>query len=114
MKRLAIALALCLFLVTGSSTGVVGAPPEGADMRLGPWFESLRQPGTGMSCCSISDCRPVDSRVGPDGYEAWIDNNWLPVPANRFLQSQPNPLGRAVACYMPVLGIMCFVRPTEA
>ncbi len=42
------------------------APPENADPALAPWFQSLRQPETGMSCCDIADCRPTEYRTVGD------------------------------------------------
>src|SRR5579883_2224683 len=49
------------------------APPENADPALAPWFQSLEVPGTNhSSCCSQSDCRPVDYRVVNDYYEALL------------------------------------------
>lgn len=89
------------------------APPPDADPSLAPWFQSLRQPGTGILCCSLSDCRATSSRTTPGGYEALIDNRWLPVPPNRVLEHTPNPTGRAIVCYLPGQGILCFVRPAE-
>jgi hypothetical protein len=90
------------------------APPENADPSLAPWFQTLLQPGTGVSCCSITDCRPVDSRVGPAGYEVFLEEEWQAVPADKILNGKHNPLGRAVVCSSPAMGILCFVRPTEA
>ncbi|HUK60805.1 MAG TPA: hypothetical protein VLV50_16355 [Stellaceae bacterium] len=89
------------------------APPSGADSFLAPWFQSLRQPGTGISCCSIADCRQTQYRTGSDGYEALIDNKWIAVPREKVLDHTENPTGRAVVCYLPGLGVMCFVRPSE-
>jgi hypothetical protein len=89
------------------------APPENADPALAPWFQSLRQPETGMSCCDIADCRPTEYRTVGDSYEAWVDNKWMAVPARRVLQRADNPVGRAVVCWTPQRGIMCFVRGTE-
>jgi hypothetical protein len=89
------------------------APPPDADPSLAPWFQSLRQPGTGILCCSLSDCRATSSRMTASGYEALIDNRWLPVPSNRVLEHTPNPTGRAIVCYLPGQGILCFVRPSE-
>jgi len=91
-----------------------GAPPENADSSLAPWFESLKQPGTRVGCCSVADCRPVDSRIVEDHYEALIAGRWMRVPPGRVLDHVPNPIGRAVACWTPSYGILCFVRPTEA
>jgi len=91
-----------------------GQPPEGADPSLAPWFQSLHQPGTGVSCCSIADCRQTDYRTNGYGYEALIDGAWLVVPSEKVLHRVDNPTGRAVVCYMPGRGIMCFVTPEES
>lgn len=89
-------------------------PPANADMSLAPWFRSLRQPGTGMSCCSIADCRPTDFRIHNGHYEAKVSGHWRHVPADTILKRADNPTGRAVVCYTPYLGIMCFIRGPEA
>lgn len=88
-------------------------PPEGADMSLAPWYQSLKQPGSGAGCCSIADCRPVKSRVVTDHYEILIDEKWVAVPPDKILDHQSNPTGSAVACWTPYLGVLCFIRPTE-
>jgi hypothetical protein len=82
-------------------------------MSLAPWFQGLRQPGTGISCCSIADCRPTDFRTQGDHYEAMIDGQWHQVPTATILERMDNPTGRAVVCYTPTRGIMCFVRGPE-
>src|SRR5215469_16074808 len=46
------------------SRATLAAPPDNPDPALAPWFESLKQPGTGASCCSIADCRTAH-RGGP-------------------------------------------------
>ena len=50
------------------SQAAVAAPPDSPDPAVAPWFESLKQPGTGASGCSIADCRTVDFRQDRDGY----------------------------------------------
>jgi hypothetical protein len=114
MRRVLTVLASVMVLSLIVLGSVWSAPPQNADPTLAPWFNSLRQPGTGVSCCSIADCRPVDYRGGPGGYEVWIDNSWHPVPADKVLDGKDNPIGRAVVCYTPALGVLCFVRGTEA
>src|SRR5271165_6605648 len=89
------------------------APPPDADPSLAPWFNSLQQPGSGISCCSIADCRPVDYRVVGDHYEVFIQGQWLPVPPDKVLTRADNPTGRAVVCWTKVNGILCFVRGPE-
>jgi hypothetical protein len=96
------------------SVPALAAPPANADPSLAPWFQSLRQPGTGTSCCSIADCRMTEYRTTRSGYEALVGKKWLPVPPDRVLQHTTNPTGRAIVCYLPGEGILCFVRPAES
>jgi len=106
----------CALLLAGallSSAGIAHAtPPENADPELAPWFQGLKAPN-GSSCCSIADCRMTDYRNNGTGYEAMVDGRWMTVPEERVLDHIPNPTGRAVVCYAPALGILCFVRPDE-
>jgi hypothetical protein len=95
------------------------APPDNADPRLRDWFQGLRQPFSGAPCCSIADCRRTEARQGADGWEVLIDDNfgvrisfWAPVPRNKVLKIE-NPTGQAVACFIPSVGVMCFVPPPE-
>jgi hypothetical protein len=89
---------------------VQAAPPENADPTLAPWFEGLRQPGTGISCCSIADCRTADYRIAHDHYEAFVEGLWRDVPPDRVLHRDDNPTGRAVVCWTPATGVMCFIK----
>lgn len=96
------------------------APPANADPALAPWFKSLRDK-SGMQCCSIADCRPTDYRSAGDGYEVLIQRpefdiaepTWTPVPQDKVLERTDNPVGRAVVCWTPFRGVLCFVRGTE-
>src|SRR5690242_4375759 len=88
----------------------LGAPPPDADPNLAPWFRGLRAPGTGTSCCSIADCRPVESRIIGDHYEVFVEGKWLRVPPDLILNRTDNPTGHAVVCWTPTAGILCFVR----
>jgi hypothetical protein len=98
------------FATLGLATAARAAPPPDADPALAPWFNSLRQPGSGMSCCSIADCRPVDYRTVDNHYEAYIEGEWRPVPPDKVITRADNPTGRAVVCWTRLSGIMCFVR----
>ena len=109
-RRLLLAMATAALL---SASRIEAAPPENADPALAPWFQSLLQPRTGVSCCSISDCRPADSRVRDGRYEVFIDDRWMPVPPEKVLERKDNPTGRPIVCYTPQAGIMCFVRGIE-
>ena len=90
------------------------APPENADPALHGWFESLKQPGSGVSCCSIADCRPVEYRLVAEGYEAYLDAKWVHVPDDRVLHGTSNPMARGIVCRSPISGtILCFVPASE-
>ncbi|MBI3699840.1 MAG: hypothetical protein HY242_05265 [Afipia sp.] len=116
--RILLAIAATLTL---SSLPARSAPPDNPDPALAPWFKSLKQPGTGAECCSISDCRPVEMRQDSEGYEVKIDQQWhlsaafwLRVPANRILREHSNPTGKGILCFTPEAGILCFVPPPES
>jgi hypothetical protein len=103
----------CLVGSLMTATPLRAAPPPDADPTMAPWFNSLRQPGSGISCCSIADCRPVDYRTVGDHYEAFIDGEWRAVPPEKVITRADNPTGRAVVCWTKLSGIMCFVRGPE-
>jgi hypothetical protein len=103
------------------SRAAAAAAPDSPDPALAPWFESLKQPGTGAPCCSVADCRTVEFRQDRDGYEVLIDGRWrmsapfwLRVPSNRIIDRTDNPTNRGVVCFTPEAGILCFVRPAES
>ncbi len=43
----------------------------GQSQDRGSWFKSLKQPGTGYSCCDISDCRRAEAD--------WREGQWWAV-----------------------------------
>lgn len=100
----------------------VARPPPGADPSLAPWFRSLKQPANGFGCCSDADCRTVDYRINGDHYEVFIKrgddaesfpagtDKWVTVPPDTILRHISNPTGRAVACWIPPVGVLCFVE----
>lgn len=111
------ALFLCcasILTATFMAATARAAPPPDADPALAPWFRSLQQPRTGISCCSVVDCRRVDSRLAGDHYEVLIDGVWKPVPPETVLDRSDNPTGRAVVCYTPARGVMCFIKAPDS
>jgi hypothetical protein len=110
MQRFALAACLVFAAAFALDGSARAASPVATDPSLSPWFEDLRQPGTGRSCCSIADCRPVDYRIVENHYEAYIEDQWMTVPPEKILHRFDNPTGRAVVCWTPALGIMCFVE----
>ncbi|MEA2775714.1 MAG: hypothetical protein QOF90_1120 [Acetobacteraceae bacterium] len=110
-------------LLTGSPITVRAAPPTDADPNLTPWFRSLRQPQTNLSCCDRSDCRTVRYRIVDGHFQAFIGGEfsrwqnppyaWVDVPDNNVLHRHDNPTGEGVACWAGAQ-VICFVEGTGA
>ncbi len=114
-KRVKIALAAtagCALAATARA-----APPPQTDPAFAHWFELLRRPDGGGSCCSItSDCRVTEFRRRGDHYQALYAGAWIDVPESAILHRRDNPLGRAVLCAMNsgrAVHVFCFVPGTE-
>lgn len=103
MKRLALA-ALLLALPALAHDG---------DDARSSYLGSLVSPQTGGSCCSMLDCLETEWRSGPAGYEALTADGWVAVPAEVVIRNRPHPEGRAVLCWTPTRGVMCFVPGIE-
>jgi hypothetical protein len=89
---------------------ILALPAQAAD--LSDWFKSLKRPGTGISCCDVSDCRGLDEsdvRIVDGAYQVFVEGDWRPVPDHNVLQGQANLLRKPMACYRPDLGVMCFL-----
>ena len=72
---------------------IAGATPACAQDHHGHaqhhenFYLHLKQPGTNMSCCNNSDCRPADHRVQADGtIQFKVAGRWLTVPADRTME----------------------------
>ncbi len=117
---------LGFILVLAIVLGVTLAFAHPSDDADAQWFMSLQRPDTGTTCCSgpgnpNPDCLTVKARQTADGYEVLIDERfpgrqraeWERVPPQKILQHSPNPTGSAVACWLPSIGVLCFVRGAE-
>ncbi|MDB5398567.1 MAG: hypothetical protein QOF70_5294 [Acetobacteraceae bacterium] len=110
-------------LIYGFPTSLRAAPPPGADPDLAPWFRSLRQPNTDLSCCDRADCRTVQYRIIDGHFQAFIGGEfarwqnppyaWVDVPDGSVLHRHDNPTGEGVACWAG-MRIICFVEGTGA
>ena len=79
------------------------------------WYQGLKQPGTGFSCCNGStngvegDCRPTRAYLNDDGnWYALLDGNWIPVPP-RVVLKQLAPDGSSHICASKSGLIYCFL-----
>lgn len=98
---------LWLGFIAGTAPGVRAEGPSPGD-----WYRSLIQPGTGASCCDISDCAPATARLTASG---WVvvtkEGRALPVPPAVILPDV-EPLD-GISAYACIFGgrVRCFVRP---
>lgn len=117
MKLFGLLLLLASIAAFSAMPGAYGRPPPDADLRMAPWFQSLRNPVTGLSCCGQSDGHVLSDsqwRIGRDGYEIRVRGRWEPVPPEAILNGVDNPTGGVVAFFPPDGNpIYCFVREAE-
>jgi predicted RNA binding protein YcfA (HicA-like mRNA interferase family) len=95
-----------VFLAHASRARDSEHPPGMAPTATGRWYQSL-QDIKGNECCAIADCRPViahfkDSRwevlVTKETWGPLAPDSWLPVPAEKLINRDDNPIGKSVAC----------------
>ena len=79
------------------------------------WYQELKQPGTGMSCCNGTingvegDCRPTRAYLNDDGqWYALVEGRWILVPP-RVVLKQLAPDGRSHVCANKNGMIYCFL-----
>lgn len=110
-------IALAVFALLMAYSLADEAEAVARDPSRGAWFQSLRMPTSGKSCCDISDCRQTEARQNVDGsWTAIVNGEWRPIPADRVLQQPVSIDGEAYVCNAPDVGfatgvIYCFVPP---
>ena len=79
------------------------------------WYQQLKQPGTGFSCCNGTtnvvegDCRPTRAYLNDDAnWYALLDGRWVPVPP-RVVLKQLAPDGSSHICASKSGLIYCFL-----
>jgi len=109
-------LAAALLPAHAEERGGPGATAIANGESRGAWFESLKQPGSGLSCCDISDCRRTEAewRGGNDGkWWATVNGIWTPIPHDKELTKRSID-GDAYVCASPNRYVYCFVKPNLA
>lgn len=103
MIRLLVTYGLA-FATVGGLTAVASSEDRGA------WFKSLRQPGTGMSCCDIADCHRTVADWREGQWWAIVEGAWTPIPPAKELKKLSLD-GEAYVCSGTARTIFCFVPP---
>lgn len=78
-----IAAFVCAF---GVASSALAHDPAGHARHHDELYKSLKQPGTGMSCCNNMDCRPVPHRITATGVEFFVHGRWLTPPASKLIE----------------------------
>lgn len=73
------------------------------DPTRGKWFESLKQPGLGTSCCNLTDCHQTQARQLPD--QTWRailhdykGDRWVAIPPDKVVKRPLSVDGEAYIC----------------
>ncbi len=99
---------LLIFLLVGVSPALAG--------DRGDWFASLKQNGSGISCCDVSDCHATEAEWRRNHWYAVVSEKWTPVPPESVLQTPRSLDGEAYVCNSaetpssPAF-IYCFIPP---
>jgi len=87
---------------------------QAGDSSRSEWFRSLKQPGSGFSCCDISDCRRTEAEWRGEGWAALSrvpGKGWVSVPRDKVLEQPKSLDGDAYLCELPNAKVLCFVPP---
>lgn len=124
MRLIALSMAT-LFLLAGAASAQSNHHNQGGHRGMGhaenhDWYQMLKQPGTGYSCCNgeikgangvvvEGDCRPTRAYQNDDGtWQALINGRWTPVPPRVVLQTLA-PDGSSHVCANKSGMIFCFI-----
>ncbi len=85
--------------------------------KLHPWYQSLKSPRTGYSCCSSMDCRAAPEAKFENGHWSVVVNGArVSVPTDLVIrpESTENPTVEAHVChYAYGHDVLCFVPPSS-
>lgn len=115
LERTMIALAWAVALsVLGAGRPALPYWDGGGNGEHAAWFNSLKQPGTAISCCGTGDAFRVASyKVDGDHYAARLtDGRTIPIPNERMLR-EANPIGEAIVFIDGSGKVLCFVKAPE-
>lgn len=106
-------LTLLVLLVLMTARSSLALPPPGTDQNspVSQWYRSLHAPGTGESCCGISDCLDLPVRIFAEHYQVQFNGDWIEVPDDAIIKDGMNPVGHAVSCVQAQHWIAGVLKP---
>jgi hypothetical protein len=102
------------FLYQAVMLGWLSAMPSG-EVDAHDWYTELQQPGTGIPCCGMFECRPllanqIRHMVG-GRLQFLLDDEWRDVDPAVILDL-PSPDGRVHACWNSYMRrLLCVILP---
>lgn len=78
----------------------VGQIPPNTSSAVREWFQSVKDPRTGIKCCDVSDGHLTDYVVKEDGtYWVEIDGENVKVPPEAVISDSKNPFILGIVWY---------------
>lgn len=74
-----------LFALLLMSTAALADDPAGHAKFHSEFYNKLKVPGKGYSCCNDKDCRPAKYRHTARGVEFLIAGKWIEPPKDRLM-----------------------------
>lgn len=87
-----------LAVATGLFTAALVVASAAKAVDKSDWFQSLKQPRSGKSCCDIADCTRTRAEWRQGTWFAEILGKWREVPADTIVQKPPSLDGDAYVC----------------
>lgn len=119
MIRIILSLAFLLPLITSGSAFDNGQYKD-VDPYIRNWFKSLKSPH-GVPCCDTSDGHfTIWRQSEKQGYEfeAFIEDQWIPIPPDTVIRNNNNPTGQPIVWYIKLADrtyhIRCFILGPDA
>ena len=81
-----------------AAAAIGAAASQSGAVDKSDWFESLKQPRSGKSCCDIADCKRTRAEWRQGTWFTEILGKWREVPADTIVQKPRSLDGDAYVC----------------
>lgn len=78
---------------------LISLPALAHDGMHDAWFEILKRPDTGGSCCNLYDCKATEAELHGGHWRARTPSGaWVEVPDDLIIHDKGNPVGQPILC----------------